>query len=443
MSVSIGSTNKAAISAISLLDKREILKNAIDVQNEEGLLDIMQMSGRMVETKQPIFHDYSEDALYQLIDTTGSTVTNNNSTEVTITDLPVASSGFLRKGEKIVFTNGKVGQVKTLTTSASKDTVVIKSVDGTALAVTAGQKLSPIGTLVGEKSTAPSNRKYGWTKYFNLVEIFREVNEITDVQDASEIELEYNGQNYVFNRDIANKFIKFKGDINATFIAGRISATKFEDASPDLTDPTNSGAEQTTMGLNQYVGTYGVNATVATPGTLILADLEAFFNLLTAARAPKKHMALSASSVMAKVDNCLKGLASGGVNSARLNLDGKDLDFDVNSMTYMGRRIQFGVLPIFDHPVIVSQTDIVKSLYFVPEDKVATKSGAAEDRIRVRYMKNKQKGFGNDIYAEWDSGALARQGATGDEMLRRTNWVTTQGLQFLGGSHFGKLVVLS
>jgi hypothetical protein len=310
MSISQGATNKAVISAVSLLDKREILKNAVDVYNEEGLLDVLQLSGRQVETKEPIYHDYSEDALYMLLDTTGATVTGSGTASVTTT-FTAATSGFVRKGEKIVFPNGKVGQVQSVTTASSQDTAVIKSVDGTNLTHTAGQKLSPIGTLVGERSTAPANRRYGWTKYQNQVEIFREVNEITDIQAASEIELEYNGQNYVFNRDIANKFMKFKGDINATFIAGRASTALFSDGSSSFLDPGNGGNQQTTMGLDQYATTYGVNATGSgsgSTGALALSDFEAFFNSLTAARAPKKHMGYMASAVYAKVDNCLKAL---------------------------------------------------------------------------------------------------------------------------------------
>lgn len=442
MAFSQGATDKKAISAVSLLDKREILKNAIDVQNEEGLIDVMILGGKMKETKQPIYHDYIEDALHTLMDTTGATITGSGTATVSGVTLTAATSGYARKGLKVLFPNGKVGQIQSNTPSGGQDVLVIKSVDGTNLTLTAGMKLAPLSVLVGERSTAPANLKTGWTKYFNLTEKFREVNEITDVQLTSEIELEFNGSNYVFNRDIANKFILFKGGINATMIAGQISATKFEDASPAFTDPGNGGAQQTTRGLNQYVTTYGVNDTVDVAGTIDLDDMESYFNLLTAARAPKSYTVYSSNAVAMKFANFLKGLNSSGVTSGRMSLDGKEIDFGVSKWSYGNYNLQFAGLGIFDHPIILSQTDIVKSAYFVPDGKTSTKGGGLEDRMCIRYVKTINPGYGNNIWEEWDNGALARGGAIGDERVRRTNWYTEQGLQILGAQHFGKLVVL-
>lgn len=420
-----------------MMDKREILKSVIDIYNEAGFFDLFFGTSRMKQTAVPSYHHFVEDQLFIAFDTTGATV-NGSGTATVTTTFTAATSGYARKGLKVVFPNKKVGQIQSVTTASSQDTVVIKSTDGTNLTHTAGQKLTPLTILVGEKSTAPANLKIGWSKQYNLTEKFREVNEITDVQMVSDIEVEGG----VFNRDIANKFLMLKGMINANFIAGTISATKFEDASPALTDPGNGGAQQTTRGLNQYVETYGVNDTVATPGTLTLADFEDFFNLLTAARAPKKYTGYCANAVMMKFSNFAKGLNSSGVTSGRLMLDGKAMDFDAYALNYGNYSLQLAALPIFDHPIINAYTDIVKSIYFVPDGKVNTKSGS-HDRICIRYMPQLQKGFGNEIISEWDTGAWARGGATSEEEVRKTHWVSHQGLEILGAQHFGKLVTLS
>lgn len=444
MAITTGIQSKSAISAIALLDRREILKKAVDVQNEEGLTDILQLAGRMKETTQPIFHDYAEDPLFSFLDTTGGTVTGSGTGTVTCA-VTLASSGKAIVGDVCLFPQGdKVGQISAITTASGIDTITWKAVDGGTIALTAGDKVTPAWVSVGENSTAPKNRKFGWTKYFNLIQHYRDVNEITDVQLVSDIELEFEGQNYVWNHDIANKFMRFKAGINASFILGRQSATQYSDANPALVDPVNGGAEQATMGLNQYLSTYGVVGNTATLGTANLADFEAYLNLLVASRSPKSHVAYGASKALAKVSNCLKGLNSSGATYGKLSLDGKELDFNAEKLDYMGFDIQFTVLPIMDHPILMGNSQAVKSLFFIPSAKVPTRDGGLEDRLSVRYMKNPIKaGFGNDIYAEWDSGAMARGGAIGDGAYRRTNWLSLQGLQVLGAPQMGKWQVLA
>jgi hypothetical protein len=439
MAFATGTVDKKYISGFDMMDKREIFKQIVDIYNEAGFFDLFFGTSRMKKVDVPVYHHWVEDAFYIQLDTTGATITGSGTAQVSGVTLTAATSGYARKGQKVVFPNKKVGQIVSVTPAAGQDTLVIKSVDGTNLTLVAGNKLTPSTILVGEKSTAPSNLKIGWSKYFNLTEKFREVNEITDIQLVSDVEWEGN----VFNRDIANKFLIFKSLINANFITGIRSATKFEDATPALTDPGNGGAEQTTMGLNQYVETYGVNDTISTPGTFALGDFDDLFTLFTAARTPKVFDAYGSDAAMRKVSTFLKGLNSSGVTSGRLMLDGKEMNFNADKFTYGLYTINFAHLPIFDHQQVLGTTDIAKSLYYVPQGKVNTKNGTA-DRISIRYMPQLVKGgMGNELIAEWDTGAWGRQGATSDEEVRKTHWVSHQGLEILGAQHFGKQVVLA
>ena len=442
MAASTGAQNYAAVSAISMLQTRDILKKYIDVQNEEGLIDILTLAGRTKATTQSVFHDYTEDALFINLDTTGASVSGSGTTSVTTT-FTAATSGYARKGLKVIFPNGKVGQIQSVSTASSQDTVVIKSVDGTNLTHTAGQKLSPLNVMVGEKSTAPASLKHSLTKYYNLIEFSRETYECTDLQIASDVELEFDGVKKIWNRDIANAMIRFKGGTNANLIGSRISAAKFEDTSSTLADPGNGGNQQSSRGLNQYVVDYGVTDTIASPGTLTLADFEDFFNLLTAARAPKSYVGYCSNAVAMKFSAFAKGLNSSGVTSGRLSLDGKEIDFNAEALTWGTYSLQVTGLPIFDHPVFASQTDIVKSMFWVPQGKVAVRGGSAEERMTLRYMKTIKPGFGNEMWEEWDSGALARGGGDGGERTRITHFHTAQALQILGAQHFGKQIILA
>jgi hypothetical protein len=441
--MAIGPQDKKSISAVSLLDQREILSAVSDIQNDEGLIDICMVADRYKVAKMGTYHSYVNEPLYKLGDTTGATVTGSGTATVGTT-LTEATSGFARKGDLVKFPNGKVGLVTNVVTASSQDTLTIKSVDGTNLTHTAGQKLSAFSSAFGEKSLAPANRTTGFTKFYNNLQIFREVNEITDVQNASYVEVSYKGQNKIIYKDLVEKAIKFKGDINGAIFGGVRSSTLWSDASPALTDAIGGGAVQTTGGLDWYITSQGgISDSVASAGTVTLADFEELFGLLVAAKAPKKYMAMVPSKAMAKVDNCLKGLNSSGATSGQLSLDGKNLDFNVQSLDYMNFSVEFVPCPILDHQEMFSQTDIVKSAYFIPKDQVRVHGeGGTQPRFQMRYFKNDVKG-GSDIIGEWHEGALSPDGPTNGEAIWRTHMRTIQGLEALGVQHMAKYGILA
>jgi hypothetical protein len=441
----IGITDKKFISAVDLLDQREILESVIDIHNDAGLTDVLNIASRRKPTKQPVYHNFVDEALFTLGDTTGATVTGSGTATIGTT-LTAETSGIAREGDLVLFPTGsKVGYISEITTASSQDSLTIKSVDGTNITHTAAQKLAFFSSASGEKSGAPSNRKFVPTKYLNKVQIFREVNEVTDVQSMSTVEVSYNGSNYVVVKQLVEKALLLKAKINAAFIGGKMSTTSFEDATPSLTDPGNGGAVQTTRGLYDYVTTYGVSDTVASTGTWALSDQEDLISQLLAKKSPKKYMALYATKPKIKIDNHLKNLGSGGVTSGRLSVDGQSLNLEAESFKYGGFEFQYSCLPILDHPDLFSQSDISKSIFYIPVGKVKTKGGGEEPYIQTRYMDVPVKGasVGNGLVKEWHSGALAPTGATNDDLYWRTNWVSCQGLEVLGAQHMAVQKVIA
>jgi hypothetical protein len=107
----------------------------------------------------------------------------------------------------------------------------------------------------------------------------------------------------------------------------------------------------------------------------------------------------------------------------------------------MHHELEFALLPILDQPQMFSQTDIVDSMYMIPDGNVKVVGGGSEPRIQTRYFKNQIKG-GTEMIAEWHDGALAPTGPVGEEAIWKTYWATTQGLEVLGAEHFGKFQVL-
>lgn len=406
-------------------------------------MDILGLAGAYEAVTQPNFHHFVESKNSILLDTTGATIVGSGSaTTLTGVTLTAATSGYARKGLKVLHPNGGVSQVTAISTASGQDTLTLKSVNASNLTLVAGNKLSPIHVMVGEKSDAPSSLKQDMTKIYNLIEYSRETHESTDVEISSDIEVEIEGKNYIWNRDIANAFMRFKGGLNANLIVSKISAKAFEDTSSPLADPINGGNQQSQRGFNEYITTYGITDTIATPGTLVLADLEDMFNLITAARGPQSYTGYCSNAVAMKYSIFLKGLNSSGVTSGRLSLDGKEIDYNADKVTFGKYSLQFAGLPIFDHDVVASQTDIVKSMYWVADSKVNTSTGM-KPRLSMRYVKTIQPGFGNEIWEEWDTGSLARGGAVGSVRSRQTHWHTAQGLQFLGANQCAKQIVLS
>lgn len=443
-----GFTNRQYISAISFLDQREILPYVSDIHNDADLTDILWLANRYKVTSMPNYHNFVNEGLYTQIDTAGATVTGSGTATVN-SKATAATSGFIRRGELVLFPDLKVGIVTAVTYNATTgDTFTVRSIDGTNLTHTAGQKLAPFSNAVGERSTAPDNRRYGLTKYLNKVQKFRERNSITDVQNVSAVEVKYEGKEYIVYKDLFEKAIKHRADVNAAFVGGVMSNLSYEDASPAFTDPINGGNLQTTGGLDWYIRTQGgVADQVATLGTVVLADMEDFNSQMVAAKAPRNFFQMCSNNVAVKFDNMWKALGSSGqMQSAQLMVDGKSLDFTVSTVTYGNFTYDRVYLPILDHPDLFSQTDIVKSAYYVPKDKVKVhgNGGGMQPRIQVRYQRAQVKNnLGTEIYNEWHDGALAPTGPIGGEMVWTTHWETTQGLEMLGVQHCAKQRVLS
>lgn len=441
MATSQGILNKQYVSSLdSFLDTREINKLVTDVQNEDNLTDILQLASRKkpIATGQPFYNTYVNDKLFFLLDTTGGTVNGSGTVSVNFT-CTAATSGLVRKDDIVLAPTGVISCIVTNVISASGiDTVYVKSVSGANITLTAGQKLSVYSVAVGENSVSQSNLRFGLTRYFNKYQIFREISIVTDVQTAATIETTFNGQPYFAVKDHLEKQIKLKGDINAAFIAGDMSSTSFADTTPFLTDANTSngnggGAVQTTRGIHKYIELYGNTIVDGTAGTFGKADLDNAVSTLIASRAPKEQLVFGSSASRSAIDTYYKNLGSAGVTSVRLVVDGKELDLNVDKVSYAGFQFNYMTMPIQDHPVMFSQTVINSSVYYLPYNlKVPVQGGGFDAAVAVRYIPSQTK-YGNGMIDEIHTGALAWNGIpNGDFMNATTSWTTKQGLEVLG-----------
>jgi len=434
---SLSYINKSYVSALDpVLDTREINRMVADLYNENGLTEILMVGDRKmpITTGQPLYRTFVNESIFKLGDTTGASVSGNNSGSVT-TAFTAATSGYTQVGDLVIFpTKSITGYVYSVTTSSGIDTLVIKSVSGANISTTAGDKLAIYSNAYGERADAPTNVRYGVSSYFNKYQIFQETSQITDVQTAATVEVHFNGQNKWAVKDQIDKALKLKGNVNGAFIGGDMSTTTFSDTNPTLTDQNivsgggGGGAVQTTRGANKYIELYG---TTLNPGNVSFGAIDDALDNLIANRAPKQQLAFGSSKVNRIYDVFLKNLGSSGVNSVRLVVDGKEVNFMVDKFTYGGFEINKAVMPILDHPTMFSQTSIVKCMYYVPYDlKVPVYGGGYDSAMRVRYIPN-QLPYGTDLVGEAHTGALSPVNPTGTVQEWKVVYHTKQGFEFI------------
>ncbi len=428
---------KEYVSAIDFLDTREINKNVADIQNEDALTDILNFGDRkvVISTGQPIYRTFVNESIFKLGDTTGASVLTNNTPSIT-TAFTAATSGYTQPGDLVIFpTRAMAGYVYSVVTSSGIDTVVVKSVNGANLTTTAGDQLSIFSMAYGERSDAPQNLAYGLTPYFNKYQIFSVTSQITDVQNAATIEVEFEGQNKYVVKDHIDKAIKLKGSINAAYIGGDMSLTSFSDVNPYITDQNivagggGGYAVQTTRGINKYIELYG---TTLNPGNVSFGAIDDAQDNLLAKRAPKNQLVVGSSKANRIYDVFLKNLGSSGVNSVRLVVDGNEIDFTVNKFEYGGFTMNKATLPILDHPTLFKYVpQIANSMFWLPYDlRVKIYGGGYDPALRVRYVPNQAK-YGNEMIGEAHGGAISPVNPNGFVEEWKMVMISRQGLEFI------------
>lgn len=440
--------NKAYVSAISLLDTREILDQVVDIQNVIGLTDFMGVLGRYKPVTQTIFHNYVNKPLWTVGVSTGA-VTGSGTATVSCS-LTTGTSGSARLKDMVRFEDGSVGYISAITPGSS-DAITVTSVDGTNLTHTTGQNIYFFSNLAGESSAGRTNQRRDLTKYHQHIQIFEESNEESDLNRMTLTEVKWDGVNKFIQKDLIEKWLKHKTEVNAAAWQSKISAGVFTTSTSAILDPSSGGNMQSQRGIDQYLSAYGSTRSTDTLGTCDLDDIGKFIDLAIAKKAELKFLVVGSTAARRPLDDYLKGIGSSGVSSAQLNVDGREIDFEVEKVKYSNAIIQMARMPILDHPEVTA-SDIRKYLYFLNTGKVkaqSSKDGATimENRIQMRYMKNpishNQINQGNDIWAEYHSGAASPVTPSGRTRNWITDWVTYQAVEMLGAEHSGRMKTLS
>jgi hypothetical protein len=429
----IGNINKQYVSSINFLDQREILNKVLDITNEESsFLDIMELTSRSKVTSVPEYNHFVNEELYVLGSVTA--VTGSGTAQVTAT-IDSDAFNFVNAGELVLFPNGKVGYVVSKATS----NIVVKSVDGTNLTLVAADKISFFSNAAGEGSLSPAAKRWGVTKYANQVQIFKGKFEVTDVQKASKVEVEFQGKPYYMYKGQHESLMKFRDDISAALIFGRKSSTLFADSNPSLVDAEGKPV-QTTMGMDQYVTTYGKDQSLLTAGQVSLADVSALTQLLNKDRCPQEYFLFVGTTQNIYWDNLFNNLGNSALLSqgARFQISGKEVDLGIDTVKIYGRTYYKKHLTILDHKNIINFTggyNAKDAAYGIPASKIKTNDGQMLDRLGVRYM---AEGGTDFKYREILLGGLAPV-PTNERSVLEIHYESIQGLEILGAQQTFKL----
>lgn len=450
MAVTQGIVTKAFVSAIDFLDQRDIDPNIYDQSRDRAFTDIMRIVDRYKPAKMFNYHNFVNNDVYEVGEI--SAVTSTGLAQIVFT-INTAST-FPRVGDVIMTSNanniGKQARVQAVTFGSGTATLTVRTgSNSVAFFATIGDLVQFGSNAFAEKSDAPTNRRYGLTKYFNLIQKFREVDEITDIQKVAKIEVEVNGDYHILPYQLIQKVIKLNGDISVQMLAGVQSGTQFGDSSPFLADPVTGLPIQLTGGLDWYIINYGVSDSAAVLGTFGFTELDDIVDNWIANKAPTDQMGFMGSRAKGVLDRFFKNLGSSGVTSVRMIIDGKTVDMNVDHVSYRGYEMDFVHIPIFDHPQLFSATlraDVNGSIYWVPKDSIETVDGGREPRIQIRhtatpFIGNAPNATANGIIHEWRTGAMAEI-PTSSVMQLHTDWETSQGLECLGVKHFQKYRVI-
>ncbi len=451
MAVTQGTMIKSYVSAIDFLDQRDIDPNIYDQARDRAFTDIMKIVNRYKPATMFNYHNFVNNDVYEVAHI--SAVSSTGLAQIIFT-IDTATT-FPRVGDLIKTSNvnnvGKQARVQAITLGSGTAALTVRSVGGNAspFYATVGDTVQFGSNAFAEKSSAPENRRYALTKYYNLIQVFREVDEISDIQKVAKIEVNVGGDYHILPYQWVQKTIKLNGDISVQMLCGTQSSTSFGDTNPFLADPTSGLPIQTTGGLDWYVTTYGISDQAAVLGTFGFTELDDIIDNFIANKAPTEQMGVMGSRSYAVISKFLKNLGSSGVTSVRMVIDGRSFDFEVEQLKYRGFTFDFVHIPIFDHPQLFSSTlvaDVNGSVYFIPKDQVDTVDNGRQPRIQIRHTPTPFLGSAanksaNGIITEWRTGALAEI-PTSSTMQLHTDWETAQGLECLAVKHFQKYRVV-
>jgi len=440
MAIAAGNIDRTFLSTVSFtntLEQREILKDVLDIYDEEAsMLDVLDWTGRSKASAQTEYFTVQNNFLYAMA-TVKTPGTSAGAAGASV-DITCVGSTSVKPvvGELILFSNGVVGYVSAI--SSATDFVLtvkpVNSADAIPAAAT-GAKLSFFSNAYAEGTGSNQMRKSDLVKRSNKLQIFKTKTSITDIAYGSKIEVEFKGKPYYFLKQQHDAYLKHRMDILYAVLFGRESA--------GLTDAAGN-AINTTRGLRDtIVNAGGISSSVATGGTIATSDLAALSRLMDANRCPSEYLLWAGADFDNSFDTQISAstqFVNGAINYGSFG-GSKDvaINLGINSFYAYGRTLHKKRLNALSHPQVTSTSTNVnytKEAYLVPAGKIKVEQGGGQvDRMMVRYLEMPE-GL-NSRFREKMLGGLAPT-PTSDTDTLDIVYTSIEGLETVGNEHFVK-----
>lgn len=440
MAIGAGNIDRTFLSTVSFtntLEQREILKDVLDIYDEEAsMLDVMDWTGKAKASAQTEYFTVQNNFLYA----TATVKTPGTSAGAAGASVDITAVGATSVkpvvGELILFANGVVGYVSAIS-SATDPVITVKPVNSADAipAAATGAKLSFFSNAYAEGTASNQMRKSDLIKRSNKLQIFKTKTSITDIAYGSKIEVEFKGKPYYFLKQQHDAYLKHRMDILYSILFGRESA--------GLTDAAGN-AINTTRGLRDtIINAGGITSSVASAGTVALADLSALSRLMDANRCPSEYQLWAGADFDNGFDTTISAatqFVNGAINYASFG-GSKEvaINLGVNSFFAFGRTLHKKRLNALSHPQITStatNTAYTKEAYLVPAGKIKVEQGGGQvDRMQIRYLEMAD-GI-NSRFREKMLGGLAPT-PTNDTDTLDIVYTSIEGLETIGNDHFVK-----
>lgn len=439
MAIGAGNIDRTFLSTVSFtntLEQREILKDVLDIYDEEAsMLDVLDWTGKAKASAQTEYFTVQNNFLYATATVKTLTTAGSAGASASIV-FTGATSVKPVVGELVLFPNGIVGYVSAID-SATDFTVTVKPVNSADVipAVAVAQKIPFFSNAYAEGTGSNQMRKSDLVKRSNKLQIFKTKTSITDIAYGSKIEVEFKGKPYYFLKQQHDAYLKHRMDVLYSILFGRESA--------GLTD-ANGNAINTTRGLRDtIVNAGGITSAVASTGTVALSDLSALSRLMDANRCPSEYLLWAGADFDNGFDTTITAatqFVNGAINYA--SFGGKKdvaIALGVNSISAYGRTFHKKRLNALSHPQITSiggATVFSKEAYLVPAGKIKVEQGGGQvDRMQLRYLE--MADGVNSRFREKLLGGLAPT-PTSDTDTLDVVYTSIEGLETVGNEHFVK-----
>lgn len=439
-----GIVNKSVISAVELLDTREIMQQLVDITNEGSSFSMWyNWTDRYEPVAQTTWSDKVNVELFSLETITDPSVTVHTAgTDITVRVSNANGTSFPNVGEIMVIpgANKMRALVKAKTADAGGDLIRLKSETGGALNLANGQVLAVNGSAAGEGGTFVSGRYYTPSVRRNNIQIWDEtIYESTDVQMAADVELEINGSKRYLNKQEIEGVLAMQKKISMDLLFAKGTGDNFITTTPTHVD-ADGNAISTTRGVLPHIEAEGINIPAATIGQSLFDDLKRQYDKK---RVKGVFDLLGGTELDIQWDTYFYGFGGAGISqdTSRWKIEGDKLNLGIKEYSIFGLTFRKMPLLAFNDPNTANFTGSAgynNYALLLPTAPVALYGGQSAPGIRIRYMPLPVESNGNVTsngkYRTTDHGRYASIPTTVNRTVVRA-CETKQGLHMLNAPH--------